>query len=62
MVISRTVDKYLTEEERSAAAWRVQWKEALEGTAGLVPYFDEGAEYVEDVRRSDAERLGGLDD
>lgn len=57
MVIRRAVDVYLSQEKRDAAAWQAQWKKAIEGTAGIAPYLEEGAEYVEDLRRDDAERL-----
>ncbi len=57
MVIRRAVDAYLSQEERDAAAWQAQWKKAIEGTAGVAPYLEEGAEYVEGMRREDAERL-----
>ena len=61
MVIRRAVDAYLTQEERDAAAWQEQWKQAVGKSAGLAPYLEEGAEYVEDVRRADAERLSQLE-
>lgn len=61
MVIRRAVDRYLSEDEQSAAAWRSRWRTALDRTAGLAPYLGEGAEYVEDLRQSDAERLQRLD-
>ncbi|HEX6780936.1 MAG TPA: CopG family transcriptional regulator [Solirubrobacterales bacterium] len=57
MVIRRAVDVYLAQEDRDAAAWQAQWKEALEKSAGVAPYLGEGSEYVEEIRRSDAERL-----
>lgn len=57
MVIRRAVDVYLEQEERDAAAWQAQWREALEKTAGVAPYLGEGSEYVADIRRVDAERL-----
>lgn len=57
VVIRRAVDVYLSQEERDAAAWQAQWKKAIKGTAGIAPYLDEGVEYVEDLRREDAERL-----
>lgn len=60
MVIRRAVDEYLSQEDQSTAAWKAQWKEALDGTAGIAPYLQEGAEYVEDIRRRDAERLSRL--
>lgn len=57
MVIRRAVDVYLSQEEQDAAAWQVQWKKAIEGTAGIASYLDEGADYVEGIRREDAGRL-----
>jgi predicted transcriptional regulator len=57
MVIRRAVDAYLSQEERDAAAWQAQWRQAIEGTAGIAPYLEQGAEYVEDLRREDVERL-----
>ena len=39
------------------AAWQAQWRDALEKTAGVAPYLGEGIEYVEEIRRVDAERL-----
>jgi predicted transcriptional regulator len=57
MVIRRAVDVYLSQQERDAAAWQSQWRKAIEGTAGIAPYLEEGAEHVEALRRDDAERL-----
>lgn len=57
MVIRRAVDVYLSQEEREAAAWQEQWRKVIEGTAGIAPYLEDGAEYVEDLRHEDAERL-----
>ncbi len=61
MVIRHAVDVYLSNEERDAEAWQAQWKKAIEGTSGIAPYLAEGAEYVEDLRRDDAERLSRLE-
>lgn len=61
-VIRRAVDAYLEQEDRDTAAWRAQWKEALEKSAGIAPYLKEGGEYVEDIRRADAERLSRFED
>ena len=61
MVIRRAVDVYLSQEERDAAAWQDQWSRAIEGTAGIAPYLEEGADYVEDMRREDAKRLSQLE-
>lgn len=60
-LIRRAVDEYLVRDERDAATWRGQWKKAVEKTAGIAPYLEEGAEYVESIRRRDAERLSGLE-
>lgn len=60
-LIRRAVDEYLVRDERDAAAWRGQWRKAVEKTAGIAPYLEEGAEYVESLRRRDAERLSGLE-
>lgn len=61
MIIRRAVDVYLTQEEKDAAAWQEQWRQAVGKSAGLAPYLEEGAEYIEDVRRADAERLSQLE-
>ncbi|HEX5594087.1 MAG TPA: CopG family transcriptional regulator [Solirubrobacterales bacterium] len=60
-VIRRAVDAYLSQEERDAAAWQEQWRQALEQSAGVASHLDDGRNYVEDVRRGDAERLARLD-
>jgi predicted transcriptional regulator len=60
-LIRRAVDEYLTREEQDASAWRSQWRKAVEETAGIAPYLDEGARYVESLRRKDAERLSRLE-
>jgi predicted transcriptional regulator len=60
-VIRRAVEEYLTQEERDTAAWQARWKEAVEETAGIAPYLEEGADYVENLRREDAERLSGFE-
>jgi predicted transcriptional regulator len=57
MVIRRAVDDYLSGGDADAATWQAQWQKAIEGTAGIAPYLAEGAEYVDDLRRDDAERL-----
>lgn len=56
-VIRRAVDVYLTQEKRDAAAWQAQWQKAIEGTAGVAPHLEEGAGYVERLRREDSARL-----
>lgn len=60
-MIRRAVDAYLTQEEADSSAWQGQWKKAVQGTAGIAPYLDEGAEYVEDLRSEDAKRLSGFE-
>lgn len=60
-VIRRAVDDYLDKEDQDAAAWQAQWRKALEGSAGVAPYLAEGSDYVEDLRRVDAERLSRLE-
>ena len=57
MLIRRAVDVYLSQEERDGAAWRAEWQKAIASTAGAATYLEDGAEYVEGVRRRDAERL-----
>jgi predicted transcriptional regulator len=59
-LIRRAVDVYLTQEERDTAAWQTQWKKAVEATAGIAPHLEGGSDYVESIRRRDAERLSGL--
>jgi predicted transcriptional regulator len=59
-VIRRAVDAYLAQEVRDAAAWKKQWRQALEGSAGRAPYLDDGSDYVEGIRRVDADRLSRL--
>jgi metal-responsive CopG/Arc/MetJ family transcriptional regulator len=61
LVIRRAVDRYLSEEEQAASAWKAQWQEAIEKTAGIAPHLEEGAEYIEELRRRDAERLSHLE-
>lgn len=56
-VIRRAVDAYLEHEDRDTAAWKAQWRKALESSAGIAPYLGDGSEYVEEIRRADAERL-----
>jgi predicted transcriptional regulator len=61
MLIRRAVDIYLSQEEQDAVLWKEQWHSALEKTAGIATHLEEGAEYVEDIRRQDVERLDRLD-
>jgi predicted transcriptional regulator len=60
-LIRRAVDEYLTQEEADDSAWQGRWRRAVQGTAGIAPYLDEGAEYVEDLRSEDAKRLSGFE-
>lgn len=60
-VIRIAIDEYLTQDERDTAAWRSRWQEAVQKTAGAAPGLAAGAEYVESLRHSDAERLSGLE-
>jgi predicted transcriptional regulator len=60
-LIRRAVDEYLTQEERDTATWRAQWERAVQETAGIASYLEEGPEYVESLRRRDAGRLSGLE-
>jgi predicted transcriptional regulator len=61
VLIRRAVDVYLSREEQDAAVWKEQWQRALERTAGIASHLEEGADYVEDLRRQDADRLSRLD-
>ena len=61
MLIRRAVDVYLSQEEQDAVLWREQWQRALEKTAGIASHLEKGADYVEDIRHQDAERLDRLD-
>jgi predicted transcriptional regulator len=60
-VIRRAVDEYLTQEEREVTAWQAHWRKAIQATAGIAPYLEEGPEYVENLRREDADRLSGFE-
>lgn len=60
-LIRRAVDVFLTQEEGNTAAWQAQWRKAVEATAGIASHLDEGSDYVEGIRRRDAERLSGFD-
>lgn len=61
MLIRRAVDVYLSKEDRSASTWRTRWKEAVGESAGVAPELETGADYVEDLRHKDAERLSGFE-
>jgi predicted transcriptional regulator len=59
-LIRRAIDAYLAQELQDAAAWRKQWQEAVAETAGIAPYLEEGVEYVDNLRRGEAERFKEL--
>lgn len=61
MLIRRAVDIYLSQEEQDDFLWKEHWQRALEKTAGIASHLEEGVDYVEDIRRQDAERLDRLD-
>lgn len=61
-LIRQAIDAYLEEQERKGAAWRERWQEAVAATAGIAPYLEDGAEYVEKLRRAGAERLTELEE
>jgi metal-responsive CopG/Arc/MetJ family transcriptional regulator len=60
-LIRRAIDVYIDEHEQKKAAWRQQWQEAVAATAGIAPHLEDGAEYVEKLRRVGAERLTELE-
>lgn len=60
MLIRRAVDIYLSKEEQDTVLWKEQWQSALKRTAGIASHLEEGADYVEDIRRQDVERLDRL--
>ncbi|HET8955517.1 MAG TPA: CopG family transcriptional regulator [Solirubrobacterales bacterium] len=55
-LIRRAIDAYLAQELQDAAAWRKQWQEAVTETAGIAPHLEDGVEYVDNLRRAEAER------
>lgn len=55
-LIRRAIDAYLAQEMRDAEDWRKQWQEAVAETAGIAPHLEGGVEYVEKLRRAEAER------
>lgn len=59
-IIRRAVDAYLAQELRDAEAWREQWQQAVAETAGIAPHLGDPVEYVDELRRADAERLKEL--
>jgi predicted transcriptional regulator len=61
-LIRLAIDAYIDEHERKRAAWRERWQEAVAATAGIAPYLEDGAEYVEKLRRAGAERLTELEE
>lgn len=60
-LIRRAIDAYLARELRDATAWREQWRKAVAETAGIAPHLEDGVEYVDKLRRADAQRLKELD-
>jgi post-segregation antitoxin (ccd killing protein) len=60
-LIRRAIDAYLAQEEQKATNWRQEWQEAVAEAAGSAPYLEDGAEYVEKLRRVGAERLNEQD-
>ena len=60
-IIRRAIDAYLAQELHDAAAWREQWQKAVAETAGIAPHLEDGVEYVDKLRRADAERLEELE-
>jgi metal-responsive CopG/Arc/MetJ family transcriptional regulator len=59
-LIRRAIDAYLAQEMRDAEDWRKQWQEAVAETAGIAPHLEDGVEYVDKLRRADAQRLREL--
>lgn len=55
-LIRRAIDAYLAQEMQNTAAWRERWREAVAETAGIAPHLEEGVEYVDNLRRAEAER------
>jgi metal-responsive CopG/Arc/MetJ family transcriptional regulator len=60
-LIRRAIDVFLAQEAQETSSWREQWHEAVGETAGIAPYLEDGAEYVENLRRVGAERLTELE-
>jgi len=60
-IIRRAIDAYLAQELEASEAWRKQWQEAVAESAGSAPYLEDGVEYVDNLRRGEAERLKELD-
>lgn len=60
-LIRRAIDAFLAQEEQKTVSWREQWQEAVAESAGIAPYLEDGAEYVESLRRVGAERLTELE-
>lgn len=60
-LIRRAIDAFLAEKEEKTLSWREQWQEAVAESAGIAPYLEDGAEYVEKIRRVGAERLSELE-
>ena len=60
-VIRRAVDAYIAQAEQDTVAWRERWQQAVADTAGIAPHLEDGVEYVDNLRRADAERLTKLE-
>jgi hypothetical protein len=45
----------LPAESQDVATWRKAWREAVAETAGIAPHLEDGAKYVDNLRRSEAE-------
>jgi hypothetical protein len=55
------IDDYLIQTEHDLSSWQGQWQEVLNETAGVAAHLPDGADYVEEIRRADADRLTELD-
>lgn len=60
VLIRRAVEDFLMRDEIDTTTWQVRWREAVQRTAGIAPYLSAGADYVEQVREVDTERLEGF--
>jgi hypothetical protein len=58
--IREAIDAYLAAPEGDAERRRARWQAALRQSAGLAPDLPDGATYVADLRRADADRLARL--
>ncbi|HEY6145210.1 MAG TPA: CopG family transcriptional regulator [Solirubrobacterales bacterium] len=60
-IIRRAIDAYLSQGDRDADARRRQWQEAVTESAGIAPYLPDGVEYVDELRKTGAQRLAELE-